>query len=494
MERASVWLAAYCSLLAVLVDPACAKTLEVGRGATFASISAALGKARKGDLVEVGSGNYAESVTVQKAVTIRGVDTGSGLPVIMPKGGPFVFHLIGGGAVLEHLVIEGADRPQLTLGIEDMARKDSGILIESRGNSLSSVTVRNLHNGMLIFGDDNDVHDSAFDSNAVVGAGVRSGRGNSLNNSTFTDNGLYGLMLGWLNDPALATGDMQEWYKVLRTLKNVENNRVEGNSFTGNGFAGLMLAQAAFENEVHGNTATGNGGAIPPEIKPWSKGAGIYLSCGPTRNVIADNDVRGNDNSGITIDPGMDNTFRNNKIRDNTSFGIGVAGSTGNRFEGNAVSGHRDYGIIFKRWVKFQMPTASNLLTVNDLSRNGVNAYDDSGVAFEPPPQVRFVDEAARRKALATYSIANHWDDGSRGNHYDDFDEVAEGFADANGDGISEVHRPIPGGAAVDHFPMAQASIDQGKALVAAETELVAVETVCMPVASCEAAVVSCGQ
>jgi parallel beta-helix repeat protein len=471
-----------------------ARTLEVGPGAPFASISAALAKARKGDVIEVGSGNYAEAVTVQKAVTIRGVDSGSGLPIIEPKGGPFVFHLTGGGAVLEQLVIEGAEKPQRALAIKDMVRKDAGILIESRGNSLSAITVRNLHNGVLIFGDDNDVRDSEFDSNAVVGAAVRSGGGNSFTNSAFTANGLYGLMLGWLNDPALATGDTREWYKVLRDLKNVENNRVEGNSFTGNGFAGLMLAGAAFQNEVRRNTAIGNGGAIPPEINPWSRGAGIYLSCGPMRNVIADNDVRGNDNSGITLDPGMDNIFRNNTICDNTSFGIGVAASTGNRFEANAVSGHMDYGIIFKRWVNSQMPTASNLLTANDLSRNGVNAYDESGIAFEPPPNMRFVNEAARRKALAKYSVPNRWDDGSRGNHYDDFDETSEGFADANGDGIGEAPHPIPGGAAVDHLPMAQGSIDQGEAPAAAGRKLAAVEALCMPFTSCEDAAQSCDQ
>ena len=81
--------------------------------------------------------------------------------------------------------------------------------------------------------------------------------------------------------PALAN-DMKAWFKVLRTLKNVEKNVVRGNTLTGNGFAGLILAQASFENEVIENTATTNDGTIPAELKPWSRGAGIYLSCGPS--------------------------------------------------------------------------------------------------------------------------------------------------------------------------------------------------------------------
>ena len=280
---------------------------------------------------------------------------------------------------------------------------------------------------MLIFGNNNEIRDSEFRNNAVLGAAVRSGRGNSFVGSTFANNGIYGLLLGWLNDPALAN-DMQAWFKVLRTLKNVEKNVVRGNSFTSNGFAGLVLAQAAFENEITDNMASTNGGAIPVEVKPWSRGAGIYLSCGPMRNLVANNDVRGNDNSGITVDPGMNNIFRNNKIADNTATGIAVGASTDNQFDANSVTGHKDFGIIFKRWSVQQLPTASNLLTGNDMSRNGVNAFDDLGVSFELPPQLSFANEKSRQATLAKHIIANRWDDGTRGNHYDDFDEEAEGL------------------------------------------------------------------
>jgi parallel beta-helix repeat protein len=491
MQRMSFRLLAAAALVTALAAPAWARTLEVGPDAEFPSISAALGKARKGDVIEVASGTYPEAATIKKSVTIRGTDTGSGLPVITPKGGAFVFHLTGGGAVLENLAIEGKETPLGSMGIKDMAEKNAGILIDSNGNDVSGVTVRNLHNGLLIFGNNNEIRDSEFSNNAAVGAGVRSGSSNSFTNSTFAGNGVYGLMLGWLNDPALAN-DMQAWFKVLRTLKNVEKNTVEGNSFTGNGFAGLILAQASFENEVRGNIATGNGGTIPVELKPWSRGAGIYLSCGPIRNVISENDIRGNDNSGITINPGFDNIFRNNRITDNTSIGIGVGASTGNRFEGNTVSGHADYGIIFKRWVMSQLPAANNLLTNNELGRNGVNAYDESGVAFEPP-DLPFVNEEARRRTLATRSVANRWDDGARGNHYDDFDEETEGFSDGDGDGVGEAPRPIPGGAAVDRHPLAQAPAGLGMAPGAAATKLAAVEALCAPFGACGASAQSCG-
>lgn len=40
------------------------------------------------------------------------------------------------------------------------------------------------------------------------------------------------------------------------------------------------------------------------------------------------------------------------------------------------------------------------------------------------------------------------------GNHYDDFDEPAEGFRDGDGDGVGVLAHPIPGGGMIDHFPL----------------------------------------
>lgn len=493
MKRRVPLMFAYVLLLALPIDTAFSKTLRVGPGSEFTSISAALSKASKGDVIELLSGHYVESATVQKSVTIRGVDTGSGLPVINPKGESFVFHLTGGGASIESVVISGEEQPRTSLDIEVMAQRHAGILIESNKNTISRVHVSNLRNGLLIFGNNNEVRESEFRRNAAVGAGVRSGSGNSFTESRFAENGVYGLMLGWLNDPALAN-DMKAWFKVLRTLKNVEKNVVRGNALTGNGFAGLILSQASFENDVMENTATENGGTIPAELKPWSRGAGIYLSCGPMRNLIADNDVRSNDNSGITVDPGMDNIFRHNKVIDNSAYGIAVSASTGNRFEANTVSGHKDYGIVFKRWSVHQLPTARNLLTGNELSRNGVNAFDESGVAFELPPNIPFVDEKARRATLAEYSVANHWDDGVRGNHFSDFDEEFEGFSDADGDGIGEAPHPIPGGAAVDRHPLARAPVGLGVAPGGDRMKLAAVDGLCSPFAACAGSARSCGR
>jgi hypothetical protein len=176
---------------------------------------------------------------------------------------------------------------------------------------------------------------------------------------------------------------------------------------------------------------------------------------------------------------------------ENTSMGIDVSASTDNRFEANTVSGHADHGIIFKRWIKAQMPTANNLLINNDLSRNGVNAFDDSGEAFELPDR-GYVNEESRQRAIAIHSVANRWDDGTRGNHYDDFDKLDEGFTDSDGDGIGETPHPIPGGAAIDRHPLAQAPAGLGLAPGESQRRLASLDAVCASQGPCQAA--ACGQ
>ena len=54
---------------------------------------------------------------------------------------------------------------------------------------------------------------------------------------------------------------------------------------------------------------------------------------------------------------------------------------------------------------------------------------------------------------------SNRWDDGTYGNRYDDFDEVAEGFVDRDQDGIGERAHPIPGGTSTDHHPTSEEGI-----------------------------------
>lgn len=123
--------------------------------------------------------------------------------------------------------------------------------------------------------------------------------------------------------------------------------------------------------------------------------------------------------------------------------------------------------------------SSDNLVAMNALTGNEINAFDSSGrivsaadleaiVDTLPLPQV-VKDQMARNPMIRDQMIkaylaqlkprTNAWDDGRLGNHHDDFDTLEEGFDDRDGDGISEAAKPIPGGDGVDRFPLAQARL-----------------------------------
>jgi|GEM_PF-1467194 len=441
-----------------------ADTLRVGPHERFQTIASAVKAAAPGQVIELTSGSYAEAVAINQRVVVRGVDTGGGLPVVTPAEGKSAFHLTGGGgAVIENVAIAGSEAPVEEVSIPELVRTDAGILIESNGNEIKNVTVRRMHHGMVVFGDSNRILDNDITENAVIGVAILSGRANSVSGNVMQKNGAHGLYLGWLNDPAMATGDLKKYAQAMKKFRPVEETAVRKNRMVENGLTGLVLGGAANRNTVVGNVANSNGGRLKGSKKNWLKGAGILLSCGPIANLVAENEVHANDNVGINVDPGTDNVFRSNSVAKNTSIGINVSASTGNRFVENVVTDQPDYGIALKRWSDTQLPTSGNLLTGNDLKRNGTNAFDDSGLPFEPPAHLKFANEQSKRKMIEKYrnQAANRWDDGARGNHHDDFDEAAEGFVDENGDGIGERPHPIPGGKAVDRPPLTTDALPQ---------------------------------
>ena len=116
---------------------------------------------------------------------------------------------------------------------------------------------------------------------------------------------------------------------------------------------------------------------------------------------------------------------------------------------------NHDFGIRIERGAAVNQPPVGNLMVGNDLAGNDVDAYDTSGKDVAPPAGKGVAKGGP--VAAADRAAPNRWNDETAGNRHSGFDETAEGFVDADGDGIGELPHPIPGGAAIDRLPLAAA-------------------------------------
>ncbi|MFV9677836.1 MAG: hypothetical protein ACNYVW_09330, partial [Methanosarcinales archaeon] len=85
-RRALIFAVLFVTLVSVGIGCASATITVCHSGCDYASIQAAVDAADSGDTIEVHSGTYYENVDVNKTLSLKGVDTGSGKPVVDAGG------------------------------------------------------------------------------------------------------------------------------------------------------------------------------------------------------------------------------------------------------------------------------------------------------------------------------------------------------------------------------------------------------------------------
>lgn len=403
-----------------------AETLSVGgAGADHASIQAAVDAASEGATILVQAGRYAETVEIAKPLTLRAegavvVDAGR-------RGSAIVISADG-------VTVEGIE---VRSGSSD--GWDAGLLISGDGNTVVGVHATAANWGIVVLtASGNTIRGSEMSGNRHDGLVLAGAQDTVVEENTFSGNGRAGL---WME------AERQDGTSVEAT-----GNRVSGNTVFRNESFGIALNSGANDNEISGNSVHENG--------ETPLGAGILLNCGPMRNLVSANEVAGNDTHGILLESAASlNRILGNEVS-GSATGIGIYDSNANEVVDNVVRGSASYGIRLDDMTPLMgepagalYPTSTmNLLHHNDLSGNRVNAFDRSGLAWAPPGMPK-----EQLEMLKSAMLPNQWDDGTEGNHYDDFDEPGEGFVDENADNVGEVPHPIPGGIAIDRFPLAEA-------------------------------------
>lgn len=81
------WYSCITMVCVIIIASLPAKAVTVcGEGCDFSSVQEAINAANAGETIEVHSGIYFEHVYVSKSLTLVGVDTGGGMPVIDAEG------------------------------------------------------------------------------------------------------------------------------------------------------------------------------------------------------------------------------------------------------------------------------------------------------------------------------------------------------------------------------------------------------------------------
>lgn len=251
-------------------------------GGNFASIQDGINAANDGDTIIIYPGTYFENVIVDKHLTIRGVDTGGGMPVIDAG-------INGSGIILyaDQIMLEGVK--VMNSGHNPM---DAGIKVNSNNNIIINNTICNNKLGILFdFSNNNNITDNNVENNDIGFKLISSNKNNLISNNannnikygielysvkfnqctnntivnnTACSNGDGGILLHLSNNNNI-TGNNASWNNVGIWLTSSRNNEIIANKANNNNYHGLLLYESS-HNIITGNNVINNDNGIIPSI------------------------------------------------------------------------------------------------------------------------------------------------------------------------------------------------------------------------------------
>lgn len=467
-------------------------------GAAFDGLQDALSSARDGDAIELTGGPYTGNFLIEHRVTLTGRPQSAERPVLDGGGRGSVLTIRAEGAVVEDLEIrhsgKGSD-PFFFWG-------DAGITIAADGVALGNLHITGNDWGVVMLGGRaSTIRNSLIEDNARDGVAIFGGRDHRIVDNRILRNET-GVSIDVLHadrrSPFADLGDPASFARIAADnakARRSEDLLIARNEVRGNGSYGISATWHSRRLTIEDNVVNATGIERKPDMAQMELmertvaaglglsgmgvidreaiGAGIYILCSTEDSLVAGNRVFDNLGAGIFLSGSDRNEIRANTVSANET-GIFLVSSNANRILRNTVADSKAHGIRIGGGNLLATPSADNLLTLNDMAGNGLNAFDSSGRRLTVDDLVGVIDslpypEPVKQQLRANRSVreamlgamlhglvpaSNRWDDGAHGNRYDDFDERAEGFVDANADGISEVGRPIDGGTAVDNHPL----------------------------------------
>jgi parallel beta-helix repeat protein len=255
------------SILIILMIPglASAATITVGTGEI---IQAAVDRANPGDIIEVESGTYKESIDVNKQLTLIGIDTGQGAPIIgsayinanrCKLTGFYIEDTSGfgisvlsnnnnitdnkivactGGIFLKNCngnLIAHNDARVLCQGLMGFLRGDGIHLLNSDDNIIKDNVVENGFIGIFMDSSSHNLVEDNYASNNTNGIGLLTSLGNTIKNNTIrysSDDGLG--ILKFSNDSVIEGNTIEKSGDYGINLQDSSHNAIYLNNFVGN--------------------------------------------------------------------------------------------------------------------------------------------------------------------------------------------------------------------------------------------------------------------
>jgi nitrous oxidase accessory protein len=344
-------------------------TIIVDAHSTQNSIGKAIRAAQAGDTILVYSGIYYERLVIDKALTIRGVDTGWGLPVIDGMRQGDVVTIPASGVRIEGLVVKGSG----DTGI--------GIHLLAGGNTVAGCEVTGCYEGIdldapdggtasgnVISGD--HVHDNAADGVTITGGSGDVVAGNHANDNS------YGI---WVVDSTgciIENNNCSNNIDIEIYLENVTDCIVRNNTMTSerikdkkiDGLGMRFGTNVTFDSNyvsrhyygikvynsndclVENNVADGSGVNIRLDFGTYDTTLlnntvrngvdNVYLHSNATGNIVENNTCY-NGREGIYLLESPGNTVRGNEVYYN-NIGIRLVSTTDNTITGNYAHDNDD--------------------------------------------------------------------------------------------------------------------------------------------------------